>query len=85
MSGEQKTPGNNKKTKSIRRTVLEISFIILLFYSNLLMAEFNHSGSGQKNGVLWAINDILTISNFIIAIILALSFYLIFEFLRNRL
>lgn len=63
---------------------LEISFIIFLFYSNLLMGEFNHSGLGQKNGLLWAINDIFTIANFSIAIVTAVFCHLIFEFFRNK-
>ncbi len=32
--------------KSIWRAVIEVSFIIFLFYSNLLMGEFEHSGMG---------------------------------------
>jgi hypothetical protein len=37
--------------KNIRRAVIEVSFIIFLFYCNLLMGEFERSGMelGGKN------------------------------------
>ena len=70
--------------KQIRRTVLEVTFIIFLFYSNLLMGEYSRNGSGPKNGILFALNDIFTRANFTIAFILALSGHLIFDYLRNN-
>jgi len=39
--------------------VTEIAFIVFLFYSNLLMGEFERSGMGQKRGLAWAIEDVL--------------------------
>ena len=30
--------------------MIEVGFIIFLFYSNLLMGEFERSGMGQKKG-----------------------------------
>ena len=36
------------------RAVIEVGFIIFLFYSNLLMGEFERSGMGQKRGIAWA-------------------------------
>jgi len=74
-----------KKIISFWRTVLEVSFIIFLFYSNLLMGEFTNSGVGQSKGLLWAIQDIFTIANLIIAIVLALIGHLMFDFFRKRL
>ena len=71
--------------KKIQRTILETLFIIFLFYSNLLMGEFNRSGPGQKNGILWVINDIFTLSNFMIAIITATVIHLAFAYLRDKL
>jgi hypothetical protein len=32
------------------RGLVEIGFIVFLFYCNLLMGEFERSGSGRKNG-----------------------------------
>jgi hypothetical protein len=70
--------------KNVWRAVTEIGFIIFLFYSNLLMGEFERSGMGLKRGVVWAIEDVLTWANFEIAMIAALIGYLFVEFLRKR-
>lgn len=70
--------------KNAWRAAIEVGFIIFLFYSNLLMGEFERSGVGQKRGFVWAMKDILTIANFEIAIIAALVAYIFFEFLRAR-
>src|SRR6202140_5095335 len=51
-------------SKSVWRAVIEVGFIIFLFYSNLLMGEFESSGMGQKRGLSWAIGDVFTASNF---------------------
>ena len=66
------------------RAFVEAGFIVFLYYSNLLMGEFEGSGLGRRNGLLWALNDIFTASNFIIAIASSLVGYLVFEFLRKR-
>jgi hypothetical protein len=71
------------KTK-IWRAVIEVGFIIFLFYSNLLMGEFERSGIGQKGGMAWAIRDVFTAANFGIAVAAALVGYGLFEFLRNK-
>lgn len=70
--------------KSVWRAVIEVSFIIFLFYSNLLMGEFERSGMGQKRGIVWAIGDVFTAPNFEIAMIAALIGYGLFEFLRKQ-
>ena len=69
---------------NIWRAVIEVGFIIFLFYSNLLMGEFERSGMGQTMGIGWAIRDVLTVANFEIATIAALVGYILFEFLRKR-
>jgi hypothetical protein len=74
-----------KRLGPLWRIIYEVGFIVFLFYSNLLMGEFNHSGLGQKNGLVWALNDILTGTNFTMAIILALIGHLVFEYLRKKL
>ena len=70
--------------KNVWRAVIEVGFIIFLFYSNLLMGEFERSGIGQKRGLTWAIGDVFTASNFEIATAAALIGYILFEFLRKR-
>jgi len=70
--------------KNVWRGVIEVAFIIFLFYSNLLMGEFERSGVGQKRGIAWAIGDVFTTANCEIAMIAALIGYGLFEFLRKR-
>ena len=68
--------------KNIWRAVIEVGFI--MFYSNLLMGEFERSGMGQKRGLLWALGDVFTTANLEIAAIAALIGYILFESLRKR-
>lgn len=74
----------NGRGKSVGRAVIEIAFIIFLFYSNLLMGEFERSGVGQKRGFLWAMADVFTSTNFGIAVAAAIVGYIVFEYLRKR-
>jgi len=67
------------------RAIIEAGFIILLFYSNLLMGEFERSGLGRTKGLVWAVEDIFTQTNFVIALAVALIGYVLVEALRNRL
>jgi hypothetical protein len=70
--------------KSITRAVIEVGFILFLFYANLLMGEFERTGMGTRRGLGWAIRDVFTIANFQIAMIAGLIGYVLFEFLRNK-
>ena len=70
--------------KNIWRAVIEVGFIVFLFYSNLLMGEFERSGMGQTRGLAWAIGDVFTTANFEIAMIAAFIGYILFEFLRKK-
>lgn len=81
MASDRNDP---RRTTSIWRALVEIGFIIFLFYSNLLMGEFNHS-SGQGKTLLVALADIFTVTNFAIGLIAAMLGYLIVEFLRRKL
>ena len=76
--------GRPKKLAPIWRALVEAGFIIFLYYSNLLMGEFERSGAGQSHGLLWAVQDIFTASNFAIALASSLVGYLVFEYLRKR-
>jgi hypothetical protein len=66
------------------RAFIEVGFIIFLFYSNLLMGEFERSGLGSRKGLLWALLDIFTLRNFEIAALAVVVGYVVFEFLRTR-
>lgn len=70
--------------KNVWRAVIEVAFIMFLFYANLLMGEFERSGMGQKRGFAWAIEDVFTAANFGIACLAALVGYILFEFLRKK-
>jgi hypothetical protein len=70
--------------RSILRALIEVGFIVFLFYSNLLMGEFAHSGKGRDMGLAWALSDIFTPANFAIAIIAGLMGYAVVEFLRSK-
>jgi hypothetical protein len=70
--------------RAIWRAVIEVGFIVFLFYSNLLMGEFARSGKGHTMGLAWAIADIWTPTNFGIALAAALIGYVVFEALRSK-
>ena len=64
------------------RAAVEISFIIFLFYSNLLMGEFT-AANGRGKTLALAVRDIFTSTNMTIAIVSALIGYVVFEYLRK--
>jgi hypothetical protein len=64
--------------------MIEIGFIVFLFYSNLLMGEFTKA-NGQGKTLAFALHDIFSLTNFVIAILAGLIGYLIVEFLRKKL
>jgi len=70
--------------KSGWRAIIEVAFIIFLFYANLLMGEFERSGLGRRRGLEAALVDVFTLPNFAIAAVAAILGYFLFEFLRRR-
>ena len=75
--------GLPRKHNPFARAVIEITFIVFLFYSNLLMGEFNGSSRPGKT-LAFALHDIFTTKNFAIAICSALIGYVVFEYLRRK-
>lgn len=75
---------NPRPVAHLWKVVVEIAFIIFLFYSNLLMGEFTVTNSPGKT-LAFALRDIVTATNCSIAIIAAAIGYVIFENLRKRL
>jgi len=65
------------------RAVVEIAFIVFLFYSNLLMGEFTRSSRGSKT-LLEGIADVVTYQNFGIALVTACIGFVVFEWLRKK-
>jgi hypothetical protein len=71
-----------KSRPSRSRAAVEIGFIVFLFYSNLLMGEFNRSS--HKTFVA-ALRDIVTPANLVIGLAAALIGHLVVDFLRRKL
>lgn len=64
--------------------LIEVGFIIFLFYANLLMGEFTR-GNGLHKTIPLALYDVITYKNFGIALGSAILGYIFFEFLRKKL
>jgi hypothetical protein len=77
-------PTNRRRLTLLFRAVIEIAFIIFLYYSNLLMGEFTQT-NGRGKSLALALNDIVTGTNFLIAIISALVGWVVLEYFRQRL
>jgi hypothetical protein len=80
-------PTSEKKPRKLAplwRALVEVGFIIFLFYSNLLMGEFTRS-NGQGKSLAFGMKDIFTVTNFGIAVFSGLIGYVVFEFLRKQL
>jgi len=67
----------------IWRAMVEVGFIIFLFYSNLLMGEFTRTNAQGKT-LVFAVRDIFTMNNFVIALISGMIGYVVVEYLRKR-
>ena len=65
---------NRRRFNSLFRAVIEVGFIVFLFYSNLLMGEFTAS-NGPGKSMAFALRDIIS----------ALIGYVVFEYLRKKL
>lgn len=77
---------NHKEPRKLApfwRALIEVAFIIFLFYSNLLMGEFGRA-SGRGKSFAFAIEDIFTLTNLVIGVTSGLIGYIVFEFLRKK-
>jgi hypothetical protein len=57
---------NHRRLTPVWRAVIEIAFIVFLFYSNLLMGEFAVSNGAGKS-LAFALSNIFTRTNFLTA------------------
>ena len=64
-------PKDPQRLTPLWRAVIEIAFIVFLFYSNLLMGDFESRNQHGKT-LVSALRDIITPTNFAIAIFSAL-------------
>jgi hypothetical protein len=81
MTSDPKRP---RRLAPIWRAIIEVAFIIFLFYSNLLMGEFTRANGHGKTWT-FAIEDIFSETNLAVAIISGLLGYMVFEYLRRKL
>jgi hypothetical protein len=79
MASNRKQP---KRLAPAWKAIVEIGFIIFLFYSNLLMGEFTRANGRGKT---LAFEDIFSVTNLVIAIISGLLGFLGFDYLRKHL
>jgi hypothetical protein len=82
-SSPEKGTKKYRRLGPLWRAAIEIGFIIFLFYSNLLMGEFERANSANGKSLAFALEDIFTAINFGIAILSALAGYVVFEYLRR--
>ena len=75
---------NRQHLAQFWRAVIEISFILFLFYSNLLMGEFTVA-NGRGKSLAQALCDIFTGTNLLIGLTSAAIGYVAFESLRKNL
>ncbi len=76
-------PRNRRFSTRVLRAVIEVAFIVFLFYANLLMGEFTVSNRHGKT-LAFAFHDIVTGTNFVIALIAGFIGYAVFESLRKK-
>lgn len=68
--------------RNIGRALVEIGFILFLFYANLLMGEYVRSADPRKT-FFYGLHDVITGKNFGIGIVSAVLGYVVFEQLRK--
>ena len=76
-------PHSPRRLGRLLRALIEVAFIVFLFYSNLLMGEFNRA-AGRGKSLAFALGDIFTPANFAIALIAAIIGHFVFESLRKK-
>jgi len=81
MVSDHKKP---RRLALIWRAIVEVGFIIFLFYSNLLMGEFTRANGHGKTWT-FALEDVFSETNLAIAIISGLVGYVVSEYLRKNL
>ena len=77
-------PKDPKRLAPAWQAIVEIGFIIFLFYSNLLMGEFTRA-NGRGKSLVFAVEDIFSVANLVIAVISGVLGYLILNYFRERL
>jgi hypothetical protein len=69
----------------IQRALVEMGFIIFLFYSNLLMGEYTRTNAVAGKSLMTAIANVITAENLAVAVVTSLLGHLVFEHFRKKL
>ena len=77
-------PKTLKRRNFVARAVIEIGFIVFLFYANLLMGEYTATNNTATKTLLDGLRDIYTYKNFGIAIVCSIIGYVVVEYLRKK-
>jgi predicted membrane protein len=77
-------PNKSSSAHPVWSAVIEIVLLIFFFYSARSMGEFTAT-DGRGKSIAFALGDIFTGINFVIAVISTLIGYVVFEYLRKRL
>jgi len=77
-------PEHRRRVRIAARALIEIAFILFLFYANLLMGEFTR-GNGAGKSLLAALYDVITVRNFAVGLSSAILGFAFFEYLRKKL
>jgi hypothetical protein len=68
----------------VMRALVEVAFIIFLFYANLLMGQYVR-GAPRHLSLIRALRNIFTPDDLVIAVICAFVGHMLFDRLRRRL
>lgn len=82
---EQQPDKKNSGINAFLVFVFEATIIIFFLYSILLIREYTHSGIGQNKGIIYALQDMFTLTNSAIAISTAIIGAFVVEFIRRKL
>jgi hypothetical protein len=75
----------SKASSIFRRAIIEMTFILFLFYANLLMGQYNLGHSFANRSIVEACRNIFTIENAIIGVVAAFVGHVAFDHIRKRL
>ena len=73
-----------EKNVPVLTALVEMGFIIFLFYSNILMGEFTRAKMALNRDFSEVFTDVFTWTNFLIAIVASFFGHFVFTFFRKR-
>ncbi len=74
----------SERRRAFYSSLIEMSFIIFLFYSNLLMGQYNLGHDFAQRPIFEAMKNVFTIDNFGVAVTAAFIGHVAFDSMRKR-